>query len=148
MKSDMVGRPMEIALIEDSLLQARLTIEALRRGEIHHRMTLLRDGEEALAFLFRRGIFARAPTPDLILLDLRLPKVDGLDVLERVKGSRDLRRVPVVITTSSQDELDRLRCQALDVEAYVTKPIDLEKFLTLVRELKRFWRDDVILPNV
>jgi CheY-like chemotaxis protein len=146
MKPDIVGRPMEILLVEDDLLQSRLTIEALRRGSVQHRMTLVRDGQEAIDFLSREGVFAQAPRPDLILLDLRLPKVDGLDVLERVKSNPDLRQIPVVIMTSSQDEQDRLLCQMLDVEAYITKPVELEKFLSLVRQLKRFWHEDVILP--
>ncbi|MHB8867118.1 MAG: response regulator [Pirellulaceae bacterium] len=148
MKPDTVGRPMEILLVEDDLLQSRLTIEALRRGGIQHRMTLVRDGQEALTFLQQEGVFVRAPTPDLILLDLRLPKVDGLDVLQTVKGDKDLSRIPIVIMTSSQGEEDRLRCQMLDVEAYMTKPIRLAEFLAVVKELKRFWHEDVILPIV
>ncbi len=139
---------MEIMLVEDDLLQARLTIEAIRRGDIQHRMTLVRDGQEALDFLWRRGVFARAPRPDLILLDLRLPKVDGLDVLEEIKNDLDLKLIPVVIMTSSQDEEDRLRCQMLQVEAYIVKPVDLGKFLSLVKQLKRFWHEDVILPTL
>src|SRR3990172_11846291 len=109
MSSQTIGRPMEILLVEDDLLQARLCVEALRRGNIQHRMTLVRDGQEALDFLFRRGVFSRAPTPDLILLDLRLPKVDGLDVLESIKGETDFSQIPVGIMTSSQDEQDRVR---------------------------------------
>jgi CheY-like chemotaxis protein len=139
---------MEIMLVEDDLLQSRLTMEALKRGHIQHRMTLVRDGQEALNFLWRRGVFAKAPRPDLILLDLRLPKVDGLDVLEEIKGDLELKQIPVVIMTSSQDEEDRLRCQMLQVEAYIVKPVDLNKFLSLVKQLKRFWHEDVILPTL
>ncbi len=148
MKHEMVGRPMEILLVEDDLLQARLAIEALKRGGIQHRMTLVRDGQEALDFLQRQGVFARVPSPDLILLDLRLPKVDGLDVLLVVKGDEELGRIPVVIMTSSQEEEDRLRCQMLNVEAFMTKPVRLAEFLSLVKELRRFWQEDVILPSV
>ncbi len=148
MKHEMVGRPMEILLVEDDLLQARLAIEALKRGGILHRMTLVRDGQEALDFLRRQGVFARVPSPDLILLDLRLPKVDGLEVLLAVKGDDQLTRIPVVIMTSSQEEEDRLRCLMLNVEAYMTKPVRLAEFLSLVKELKRFWQEDVILPSV
>ena len=137
---------MEILLVEDSLLHARVTIEALRGGNFKHRLTLVRDGQEALEFLHRLGVFAQAPLPDLILLDLRLPKIDGLEVLEVVKAEDDLRQVPVVIMTSSQEEEDRLRCQMLNVEAYITKPVRLAEFLSLVKELKRFWHEDVILP--
>lgn len=148
MTTEAVGRPMEILFVEDDLLQARLTMEALGRGSVQHRMTLVCDGEEALDFLHQRGVFARAPTPDLILLDLRLPKVDGLHVLEDLRQNLDLKRIPVVIMTSSDDEQDRLRCETLDVEAYITKPVDLDKFLSLVRQLKQYWHEDVILPAV
>lgn len=148
MKPDTVGRPMEILLVEDDLLQARLAIEALKRGKVQHRMTLVRDGEEALSFLRCQGVFARAPSPDLILLDLRLPKVDGLDVLQAVKADNDLSQIPVVVMTSSQEEEDRLRCQMLSIEAYMTKPVRLSEFLSVVKELKRFWHEDVILPSV
>ncbi|MHB8899097.1 MAG: response regulator [Thermoguttaceae bacterium] len=148
MNREIVGRPMEILLVEDDLLQARLAIEALKRGGIQHRMTLVRDGQEAMGFLRRQGIFARAPVPDLVLLDLRLPRIDGLDVLESIKGDASLNRIPVVIMTSSQEEEDRLRCQMLNVEAFMTKPVRLPEFLSLVRELRRFWQEDVILPNV
>ena len=143
-----VGRPMEILLVEDDLLQARLTIEALRLGKVLHRMTLVRNGLEALDFIFQRGPFAQAPRPDLILLDLRLPKMDGLDVLEQIREDFELKSIPIVIMTSSQEEQDRLICEQHEVEAYITKPVDLTKFLSLVRELKRFWHEDVILPRV
>ena len=138
---------MEIMFVEDDLLQSRLTIEALKRGNVQHRMSLLRDGQEALDFLWRRGVFVRAPRPDLILLDLRLPKVDGTEVLAEIKGDLELKQIPVVIMTSSEDEEDRLRCQMLQVESYIVKPVDLGKFLSLVRQLKRFWHEDVILPT-
>lgn len=148
MKPDTVGRPMEILLVEDDLLQARLAIEAIKRGDIQHRMTLVRDGREALEFLYRRGVFTRAPVPDVILLDLRLPKVDGLDVLEAVKGDTDLSLIPVVVMTASEEEEDRLRCQMLNVEAYMTKPVRLSEFLSMIRRLRRFWHEDVILPRL
>ena len=142
-----IGRPMEILLVEDELVQARLAMEAIRRGEFQHRTTLVRDGQEALDFLFQRGVFRRAPRPDLILLDLRLPKVDGLDVLSAIKADQHLRSVPVVIMTSSQDEPDRLACQRFGVEAYLTKPLDLDKFFALLKELKRFWQEGMVLPK-
>lgn len=145
---DTVGRPMEILLVEDDLLQARLTIEALRLGKVQHRMTLVRNGQEALDFIFQRGPFAQAPRPDLILLDLRLPKMDGLDVLREIREDLELKSLPIVIMTSSQEEQDRLICEQHAVEAYITKPVDLTKFLSLVKDLKRFWHEDVILPRV
>jgi len=142
-----VGRPMEILYIEDSLSDLQITITALRRGKISHHLMIARTGEEAIDFLFKRGIFTLAPRPDLILLDLRLPKMDGQEVLDVVKGEFDLKDIPVVILTMSHEEEDRLRCQLHNVDAYVTKPLDLEKFLELVRDHKRFWHKDVILPK-
>lgn len=143
----LTGRPMEILLVEDSLTDARLTIGALRRGCSQHRLTLVRDGEEALAFLRQAGIFVRAPRPDLILLDLLLPKKDGLDVLAEIKAEFDLKDIPVVILTSSDAPEDRSRCQLLQVENYITKPVNLEKFLAVVKNLRDHWRSDVIVPT-
>ncbi len=142
-----VGRPMELLLIEDSLSDVHLTAMALRRGNISHRLTIARTGEEAIDFLYRRGIFAQAPRPDLILLDLRLPRMDGQELLDVVKADFDLKSIPIVVMTMSRDEEDRVRCQLQNVDAYVTKPIDLEKFLDLVRNLKRFWHKDMVLPK-
>jgi len=137
---------MEILLVEDSLMHARLTIGALKNGNVKHRMTLVRDGEQALNFLRREGIFLSAPRPDLILLDLRLPKIDGLDVLAEIRADDDLHDLPVVVMTASEDEDDRQSCQLYQVASYVTKPVNLPKFLDLVKELKHHWREDVILP--
>ena len=147
MNNPPIGRPMEILLVEDSLSDIQLTAEALRRGKIAHRLSIARTGEESVSFLYRNGIFARAPKPDLILLDLRLPKMDGQEVLDIVKSDLDLKDIPVVVMTMSRDEEDRLRCHLHNVDAYVIKPIDLEKFLGLVRDLKRYWHEDVILPG-
>ena len=140
------GRPMEILFVEDSLMDARLAISALEKGGVRHRMTLVRDGEEALNFLQRTGIFAQAPRPDLILLDLRLPKVDGIDVLNAIRSDYGLSDIPVVIMTVSESVRDRRACEQLQVDAYVTKPINLKKFLSLVKELKHYIHSDVILP--
>lgn len=143
-----VGRPMEILLVEDGLVDARLVIGALEQGGFRHRLTLVRDGEEALEFIFQRGKFARAPRPDLILLDLMLPGKSGLDVLNEVKSFEDLKEIPVVVMTASVAEEDRLQCDSLKVDGYIIKPFNLEKFLDLVRTLKKYWLDDVILPAV
>jgi CheY-like chemotaxis protein len=143
-----VGRPMEILFVEDSLADARLTIEALKNGAVKHRLTLVRDGIEAMEFLQREGRFARAPRPDLILLDLGLPKKDGREVLEEIKAEGNLKTIPIVIVTISKDEEDVLRSERLGVNAYITKPVDLEKFLTLVRQLRNTWHADVILPTM
>jgi CheY-like chemotaxis protein len=147
MNSETVGRPMEILLVEDSLTDARLAIEALRTGDIKHRLTLVRDGQEAMDFLERRHMFARAPRPDLILLDLQLPKCDGRDVLTFVRDHRDLKQIPVVILTSSKAHEDIVRSELLQVDGFLTKPVDVEQFITLVRQLKHFWHADVILPQ-
>lgn len=142
-----VGRPMEILLVEDSLVDARLAIGALEHGGVRHRLTLVRDGDEALDFIFQRGRFVQAPRPDLMLLDLMLPRRSGLEVLNEVKSHAGLADIPVVIMTASEMEEDRLQCASLKVDGYVIKPLNLEKFLALVRMLKKYWLDDVILPS-
>jgi two-component system, chemotaxis family, response regulator Rcp1 len=147
MRSNTVGRPMEILLVEDSLTSARLTIGALRKGQVQHRLTWLTDGDEALEFVYPRGKYGRAPRPDLILLDLGLPKKDGREVLKEIKSDDELRDIPVVVLTASTDEEDIAISEQLQVESYMTKPVDLDKFLQLVRELSRFWHADMILPT-
>jgi CheY-like chemotaxis protein len=147
MNRELVGRPMEILLIEDNFTDAALTIRALERGNVRHRLTLVRDGAEALEFLRRQGRFARAPRPDLILLDLNLPRIDGRELLSDLKSDDELSSIPVVIMTGSEDYEDELRSQRLNVEGYVTKPVDMPKFLEIVKELKDYWMSDVILPN-
>ena len=141
-------RSMEILLVEDSRTFASITMCALKRGQVDHRLTWLRDGQDALDFLFRHGRFVHAPRPDLILLDLGLPKVDGRELLARIKRDDQLQQIPVVVMTVSEDEEDLLYCERLQVERYLTKPIDLDKFLRLVEELKSYWLDDVVLPTV
>ena len=148
MSSNAVGRPMEILLVEDSLTSARVTIGALKRGGVQHRLTWLTDGAEAIEFLDRRGKFARAPRPDLILLDLELPGRNGREVLAEIKIDESLRSIPVVVLTSSTAEEDVETSRRLEVEGHMTKPVDLEKFLTLVRQLERFWHADMILPTL
>jgi CheY-like chemotaxis protein len=146
MKKDCVGRPMEILLIEDSLVFAQITIEALKQGAIRHRLTLVVDGQEAMDFLQRVGRFARAPRPDLVLLDLGLPKKDGREVLAEIKEDAVLREIPVVVVTSSDDEADMQRSRLLGVDGYMTKPVDLEQFLGLIRDLRHAWHSDIALP--
>lgn len=140
------GRSMEILLVEDSLVFARITIGALQRGGVSHRLTLVVDGVEALEFLRREGKFARAPRPDLVLLDLGLPKKDGRAVLAEMKADPQLRDIPVVIMTASDHEEDMLECERLGVDSYITKPVDLNKFIALVKQLKHSWSADLILP--
>jgi CheY-like chemotaxis protein len=139
---------MEILLVEDNLMDARVTIEALRGGNVQHRLTLVRDGDEAIHFLRQEGRFARAPRPDLILLDLMLPKRSGLDVLAELRNLFELQEIPVVVLTASDDEEDKTRCTFYDVNSYITKPVNLDKFLAVIKELKRCWREDVIVPAV
>ena len=148
MSRDTVGRPMEILLVEDNLEDARLTIEALKEGNIQCRVSLVRDGEEALSFLRCEGIFARAPRPDLILLDMQLPKLDGRQVLSAVRGDALLASVPVVVLTASRVHKAVLEGQMLRVDGYMTKPVSLEQFLDVVRSLRRSWLAEVILPDL
>lgn len=146
MYSQAIGRPMEILLVEDGLVDASVTIHALKKGGIQHRMTLIRDGLEAMEFLLRQGKFARAPRPDVVLLDLGLPKKDGREVLAELKADDDLKSIPVVIMTGSDDEHDRAQSEMLGVDGFISKPVDLEKFLSVVRQLKRYLHADLILP--
>ena len=138
---------MEILLIEDSLTAARLAMGTLKNGGIEHRLTWLRSGEEGIAFIARDTHFSQAPRPDLILLDLRLPGIDGEDVLSRLRGTEETRDIAVVVMTSSQDEDEECRIRDLEVQAYLRKPVELAKFLSVVAELKHFWREDMILPS-
>ena len=141
-----VGRPMEILLVEDNRIDARLAMEALKDGQVKHRLTLVQDGEEAMQFLHREKWFSRAPRPDLILLDLNLPKKDGREVLKEIKADPELTDIPVVILTASKEHEAILREEHCIVEAYMTKPVDLPKFIELVKQLKAYWHADVILP--
>ena len=146
--SQMVGRPMEVLMVEDSLTAAKLTMGALAKGHIAHHMTWVKTGEDALEFVRQAGKFARAPRPDLILLDLGLPGISGKGVLAEVKDDAALRDIPVVVLTASIDPADRADVEHFDVAAYLTKPVDLEKFLWLVKELKQYWLSEVILPHL
>ncbi len=145
--TETVGRPMEILLIEDSVTSAQFTIRALRNGNIQHRLSWVSDGEEALEFLHRQGKYRQAPRPDLILLDLGLPKKHGREVLAEVKADPDLQDIPVVVLTVSTSQEDMLATQQLNVQGYLTKPVDLQKFVELVRQLKDEWLTGVILPE-
>ena len=144
---DAAMRPMEILLVEDSLTFARATMRALREGRIEHRLTWLSRGDDAMDYLRRRGRFAGAAGPDLILLDLGLPGKDGREVLAEIDEDYDLRGIPVIVLTASSDEEDRIVSRLQGVKGYMTKPVNLSEFLRLVRSLKAVWRDDVILPT-
>ena len=138
---------MEVLLVEDDFEDAGLTMEALRDGPVPCRVSLVRDGEEATEFLFRRGHFSRAPRPDIVLLDVNLPKLDGREVLGKIRSDPDLKRIPVVILTGSDLEYGPFAGEKPEVEAYLTKPVDLEHFVEVVRSLRQYLLNDIILPQ-
>lgn len=135
-----------ILLVEDSLADIRLTEEALRDSPIVDTLHVARDGEEAMDFLRQRGKHVEAPRPDLVLLDLNLPRKDGREVLEELKSDLDLRRIPIVVLTTSATEADILRSYDLHVNSYVTKPVDLDEFTNVVHSIQGFWGGVVQLP--
>jgi CheY-like chemotaxis protein len=142
----MKQNPIEILLVEDNAADVRLTQEALREGKVKNRMSVARDGVEALQFLRREGQFAQVPRPDLILLDLNLPRMDGRQVLAEIKADDDLRLIPVVVLTTSSAELDIVKSYALHANCYITKPVDLEQFVQVVKSIDDFWLTIVKLP--
>jgi two-component system, chemotaxis family, response regulator Rcp1 len=139
--------PVEILLVEDNPGDVRLTKEALKEGKVYSNLHWAKDGVEALEFLRRRGKFADVPRPDIILLDLNLPKKDGREVLSEIKNDDDLKRIPVVILTTSKAEEDVVRSYQLHANCYVTKPVDLDKFIVVVQSIDRFWLTVVTLPD-
>lgn len=147
MQRETVGRPMEILLVEDSLVAARVTIGALRRGAFIHRLTWISDGNEALEFLFQLGRYGNAPTPDLVLLDLGLPGVDGREILRQVRESGHLKMIPVVIVTGEPRTDEIQESLGSQVQAVVHKPLQLQAFLELVERLEDHWKADTILPE-
>ena len=139
--------PIEILLVEDNPGDERLTREALKEGKVYSTLHWVKDGVEAIDFLNRRGKHASAPRPDIILLDLNLPKKDGREVLQEIKSADELKRIPVVILTTSKAEEDVLRTYNLHANCYVTKPVDLEQFIVVVKSIDMFWLTVVTLPN-
>jgi len=137
---------MEILLVEDNLADACLTMEALREGQFEHRLTLLRDGIDALEFLRREGKYVRAPRPDLILLDLELPKLDGREVLLEIHADPELSGVPVAVLTVSHYHEELVVQEHLAADCYMVKPIDWPGFVELVARFRRRWAADVLLP--
>jgi two-component system, chemotaxis family, response regulator Rcp1 len=142
----MLVRPIEILLVEDSPSDADLTQEALSDGKVLNNLHWVEDGVEALSFLRRQGKHANAPRPDLILLDLNLPKKDGRDVLAEIKADPSLKRIPAIVLTTSAAERDILRTYELNANCYVTKPIDLDQFISAVKLIEQFWLALVKLP--
>jgi len=134
-------------LVEDNPGSVRLTQEALRDGKLHHHMSVVEDGVEAMAFLRREGQYQSAERPDLILLDLNLPRKDGREVLAEIKEDSSLKRIPVVVLTTSNAKQDILKAYDLHANCYITKPVDLEHFFNLVRAIEDFWLRVVKLPS-
>ncbi|WP_017315690.1 response regulator [Mastigocladopsis repens] len=139
-------QPIEILLVEDSYSDAHLTIKGLTQAKITNNINWVEDGETAIEYLTRQGEYATATRPDLILLDLNLPGMDGREVLTEIKLDPDLRRIPVVVLTTSMDEQDILRSYDLNANCYVTKPIDIHQFIHIVQLINDFWLAAVKLP--
>jgi CheY-like chemotaxis protein len=138
--------PIEILLVEDNPGDVRLTREALKEGKVYSNLHTVKDGVEAMEFLRRQGKYAGVPRPDIILLDLNLPRKDGREVLQEIKSDDILKRIPVVVLTTSKAEEDVLRTYNLHANCYVTKPVDLEKFMVVVKTIDTFWLTVVTLP--
>ena len=147
MRSTGEAGPIDILLVEDNPGDVRLTQEVMKDAKVRNHLNVAADGVEAMAFLRREGRHAEAPRPDLVLLDLNLPKKDGREVLEESKQDPGLQNIPVVILTTTQAEEDVLRSYQLHANAYVTKPVDLERFLEVVRSIESFWLEIVRLPG-
>ena len=143
----MQGRPVEILLVEDNPADVHLTVEALRDARVHNNLHVAADGEEALAFLRRRNGYTEAPRPDLILLDLNLPRKSGREVLADIKADPDLRRIPVIILSTSSSDDDVTSAYDLPANCYVTKPVDLDEFIGVVRAIDSFWLSLARLPT-
>lgn len=143
----MQGRPVEILLVEDNPADVQLTVEALRDARVHNNLHVASDGEEAMAFLRKRNGYAAAPRPDLVLLDLNLPRKSGREVLADVKADPDLRRIPVIILSTSSNDDDIASAYDLAANCYVTKPVDLDEFIGVVRAIDSFWLSLAKLPG-
>ncbi len=141
-----LGRPIEVLLVEDNPGDVRLTREALKESKLLINMRVVADGVEALACLRREGKYANTSRPDLILLDLNLPKQDGREVLAVIKSDENLRRIPVVVLTVSQAEEDILKSYNLNANCYINKPVDLDRFIRVVKSIEDFWLTIVKLP--
>ncbi len=140
-------RPIEILLVEDNPGDVRLTREALAEAKVRNRLAVVSDGVEALAYLRRQEPFSESPRPDLVLLDLNLPKKDGREVLAELKNDPALRRLPVVVLTTSSSEKDILESYDLHANCYITKPVDLDQFINVVTHIEDFWLTIVKLPR-
>ena len=135
-----------ILLVEDNPADVRLTQEALKNGKIKHQLQVVEDGVDALALLRRQAPYTHAMRPDIILLDLNLPRKDGREVLAEIKADPDLRSIPVIILTTSQADEDILKTYNLHANGYIVKPVDLEQFFRIIKQIKEFWMSIVVLP--
>ncbi|HEY9641786.1 MAG TPA: response regulator [Coleofasciculaceae cyanobacterium] len=140
------GYPVEILLVEDSPGDVRLTQEVLKDDKFHNRLHVVEDGVQAIAFLHHQEPYVDAPQPDLILLDLNLPKKDGREVLEIIKAHKQLKRIPVIILTTSRSEEDIIKAYDLHANCYITKPMDLDQFIKVIQLIEEFWLNTVKLP--
>ena len=145
--TDEISTPIEILLVEDNPGDVRLTQEALKEHKIVNNLYLAKDGVDAINFLRREGEYADAVRPDLILLDLNLPKKDGREVLTEIKKDEDLRRIPVVVLTTSRAEEDIIRTYDCHANCYITKPVDFDQFINVVKSIEDFWLSVVKLPH-
>jgi two-component system, chemotaxis family, response regulator Rcp1 len=141
-----LGRPIEILLVEDSPTDAGLTRHALASGKVSNRLHVVEDGEQALEFLRRQGSYDTVPRPDLVLLDLNLPRKSGREVLSEIRADEQLKRLIVIILTTSQDDDDVLSAYSLNANAYITKPVDLDQFIASMQAVDQFWCSVVTLP--
>ena len=141
------GRAIEILLVEDNPGDVRLTREALKEAKVRNSLSVVSDGVEAMAFLRREGVYSTAPRPDIVLLDLNLPRKDGRQVLAEVKADPELRRIPVVILTTSKAEEDILKTYDLHANCFITKPVDFDQFVRVVQSIEHFWLSIVTLPS-
>lgn len=146
MKFREMGRSIEILLVEDNSGDIELTLECFEEAKIRNNLHVVRNGEAALAFLRQEGQYSHTPRPDLILLDLNLPRLDGREVLAEVKADANLRRIPVVVLTTSTAEPDIIRTYDLHANCYITKPVNLERFIEVIESIENFWLTVVTLP--
>ncbi|MCG8325516.1 MAG: response regulator [Thiotrichales bacterium] len=141
------GTPAVILLVEDNLGDARLAQEALKDGKITNDLHHVRDGVEAMEFLNREGEFGNAPRPDVILLDLNMPRKDGREVLEEINDNPDLSRIPIIVLTTSQSDADIVKSYNLNANCYISKPVDFDQFVQVVQSIEHFWFSVVTLPE-
>jgi chemotaxis family two-component system response regulator Rcp1 len=141
------ARPIEILLVEDSPSDAALTVEALQAGKMANNFNRVADGVEAMAYLRRQGSYAEAVRPDLIMLDLNLPRKDGREVLRELKSDSSLKLIPIIVLTTSRADKDILQSYELNANCYITKPVDFEQFIEVVKSIENFWLSVVTLPR-